>query len=782
MASADFKQVEPLIKELSPPEEVKKSFYQTFFGSLVGQTYFFMGLLAVYLAVVAFLYSYAKAPLQAFLDDLGAFWFWGILATPLICILLFQMLPTALRALREKRLKAVAIGGVPKPGYFRLQPYGASDHYDFKRLDGADRVVLNWLKSTKSSLLYLSGASGVGKSSLLAAGVLPPLRDAGWSVVETRLFGDPVEHLRTALLDAKGIFKRKPANTPSLTDLLRSAAEATARTHTAPLLLVIDQFEEFLILHDEVTHSAFASLLSDLTKSPIDGLKLLLVFRSDYRSLVFKLDLPSLAPGDNWYEISPYNRSEAASMLQGAGRELSPDALDKLFRGLDRIEDAPGLYRPITLNMIGLVLEDMGGTLSSDPSKLIQTYLMNSLTAGTSRDFAKPLLAKMITDAGTKEPHSEAELVNRTHFALWQVRATLAELAGRGLVRRLEGLGATWEIAHDFLARAIGQLIGRLKPTLIGRVRPLVAPVVLLGWAVAFAAAVPFWKVSHRQAVEKALREQFGASIGAAEPPRIAVSLWYVDDSKLASAIPLLEQLDEMVTLGIQTSPATSLEPLKNLPKLQGLDLYDTGITSLEPLKNLPNLSWLRLTANDGITSLEPLKGLPKLSNLGLHITTSRASLEPLKDMTNLSSLGLDNTRIASLEPLGGMTNLSSLSLINTSIASLEPLKSLPNLSYLNLAANEGITSLEPLRGMTKLSTIVLDYTGITSLEPLTGMSNLSYLSITNTSITSLEPLKSLPKLSNLRLGDTRITTLEPLKGMKVEVVGASEQLLSTMR
>jgi hypothetical protein len=171
MGSLDTKQVEPFINKLSPPEDLKRTFYQTFFGSLMGQTFFFMGLLAVYFAAVASLYSYAKAPLQAFRHDLGPVWFWSILAAPLACILLFQTLPTVLRASREKHLKAMAIGGIPKPGYFRLQPYGASDHDAFKRLDGADREVLRWLKS------------GVGKSSLLAAAVLPELRDAGWTVI-----------------------------------------------------------------------------------------------------------------------------------------------------------------------------------------------------------------------------------------------------------------------------------------------------------------------------------------------------------------------------------------------------------------------------------------------------------------------------------------------------------------------------------------------------------------------------------------------------------------------
>ena len=306
MASLDAKQVEPFIKELRRPDELNKTFYQTFFGSLMGQVFFLMGLLAVYLAVVAALYRYAKNPLRAYLDDLGPIWFWAILAAPLVCILLFQMMPTALRALRERRLRAMTIGGFPKPGSFRLQPYTASDHDAFNRLDGADREVLDWLKSAKLSLLYLSGASGVGKSSLLSAAVLPELHDAGWTVVETRLFGDPVERLRKAVLEDERIFKRKPtnANELSLRELLNNAAEATARTQATPLLLVIDQFEEFLILHDETARDAVVLLLSDLSKRPIDGLKLLLVFRSDYQPLVLKLDLPPLVSGESWHQLA----------------------------------------------------------------------------------------------------------------------------------------------------------------------------------------------------------------------------------------------------------------------------------------------------------------------------------------------------------------------------------------------------------------------------------------------------------------------------------------------
>ena len=81
-------------------------------------------------------------------------------------------------------------------------------------------LILNWLKGTQESLLYLSGASGVGKSSIMAADVEPRLHDLGWTIVETRLLGDPVERLRRTLLEAKGLFTREPDAEMALRDLL----------------------------------------------------------------------------------------------------------------------------------------------------------------------------------------------------------------------------------------------------------------------------------------------------------------------------------------------------------------------------------------------------------------------------------------------------------------------------------------------------------------------------------------------------------------------------------
>jgi hypothetical protein len=302
MTVVDVKGLGDLIKSVGPTDEQRQTFGRTFLGSLLGQATILVGMVLIYVAAIVVLRKYALDDLVAFHASVGSLAFWSIIAAPLVFILLFSMLPTAWRALRERRLRATVIGGDEQfnPGYFRLYPYGAADRDTFKRLDGADVAILSWLKSNDAPPLYLSGASGVGKSSLLGAKVLPQLRDCGWTVVETRLFGDPIQRLRAALLAVDSRLARKAPVELPLQELLKKAAEPRGKKRDAPpLLLVVDQFEEFLILHTEEERHAFAALLDDLVKNPIDGLRILLVFRSDYQPLVFKLGLPPLVAGEN---------------------------------------------------------------------------------------------------------------------------------------------------------------------------------------------------------------------------------------------------------------------------------------------------------------------------------------------------------------------------------------------------------------------------------------------------------------------------------------------------
>jgi hypothetical protein len=101
----------------------------------------------------------------------------GVYALPGLVVLAQLIAELAhARTVRRQR-ERVLRSEVADAGYFRLTPYTAFDRDRFTRSDGADRRILQWVEGTTNPVLYLSGDSGVGKSSLLAASLLPSLRN-----------------------------------------------------------------------------------------------------------------------------------------------------------------------------------------------------------------------------------------------------------------------------------------------------------------------------------------------------------------------------------------------------------------------------------------------------------------------------------------------------------------------------------------------------------------------------------------------------------------------------
>jgi hypothetical protein len=70
--------------------------------------------------------------------------------------------------------------------------------------------MVDWLATRTEPVLYLTGDSGTGKSSLLSASVLPRLREREGAprVVEVRIFADPIADLTRALLAPGAVWSR----------------------------------------------------------------------------------------------------------------------------------------------------------------------------------------------------------------------------------------------------------------------------------------------------------------------------------------------------------------------------------------------------------------------------------------------------------------------------------------------------------------------------------------------------------------------------------------------
>ena len=260
-----------LAKGFGPTKEDRKKFSATWLGSSLSQMVILVGLVLTYIAVVVALWAFLKEPLNEIRRDDGNIAFFAFLGAPILIILAFNIIPSMLRARRERRLKIATLAGDVsfKPGYFRLHPYGAGDAAAFVRRDGADAALLDWMRQNVDPILYLSGPSGAGKSSLIGAHLVPKLIGEGWTIFNARVFDDPIKQVADAL----------GASNASVESVYQRL-EAMASGATAPMLLIIDQFEEFLILNQANQQGPLRNLLNQLTAQPIAKVKVLLSLRS----------------------------------------------------------------------------------------------------------------------------------------------------------------------------------------------------------------------------------------------------------------------------------------------------------------------------------------------------------------------------------------------------------------------------------------------------------------------------------------------------------------------
>src|SRR5262249_8320370 len=148
---------------------------------------------------------------------------------------------------------------------FTLRPREREE--DFERADNAHQEILHWVENSREPVLYLTGASGTGKSSLLSAWGFPKLAPAGHVIVKLRGYEDILARLEEGLLQPGFVWEKPPINKGDLGALLERARQRLSQSSEPKrLIIVVDQFEEFLILKDEIRRQSFAHLCSTVSK------------------------------------------------------------------------------------------------------------------------------------------------------------------------------------------------------------------------------------------------------------------------------------------------------------------------------------------------------------------------------------------------------------------------------------------------------------------------------------------------------------------------------------
>lgn len=545
-----------------------------------------------------------------------------------------------------------------------------------------------------------------------------------------------------ASLAEPGVVWQRPPNTNDAVTMLRKAGER-AEKQGKHLLIALDQFEAFLVLG--ANHDAIAKVRTALQTFVVDppaGLTLLIVFRSDYGDLVETLGLPPLRQGDTWKDLGPFSQTAAEQFLREGLPQIDQNMLHRLLKGLAEIEGTPGRFRPVTLNMVGVVFERAGGRLEHPPNMLMQRYIAEAITEPEVADTAPPILERMVTQSGSKRPEVQVTSLSlETGLSDAIVRGSLRRLARHSLVRPLDAAQATWEVSHDFLAQLIGQQLGRLRPSFWSRTRRWAAPAAMVLWVTTTSVGIWLW---HANEVNVAKARLADAGMAFTEVTAKAVS---------AKAISIFSDADLI-------AGKVWLKVLNRHRSLLSLDLSAAVITDLEPLASLTNLKTLELKGTS-VKNLAPLTGLAELQVLNLGQTEVK-DLTPLADLTNLKTLSLEHTDIKDLTPLAGLTNLKTLDVSFTSVSDLTPLVTLANLQTLNVRGTL-VKELAPFTGFTNLRTLDLSYTKLKDWDSLASLTGLQTLKLMGADVADLGPISNLTNLTTLDVGSTQVKDLTPL-------------------
>ena len=259
----------------------------------------------------------------------------------------------------------------PRLPYRGFSAYAEADSDFFFGRDDAISHVMAYLSSTTSGIVVVSGASGVGKSSLLRAGVLARLGTDGlpgapearsWPRLLFTPGTKPLDELavRIAPLVAMSAVdaRRSLAADPGQFRLLaRQAALAEqppdqglggpAPSDPAPrhrLVLVIDQFEQlFTLCRDEGERRVFIAALDSAASAAEPSALVIIAVRADYGGKCAEYPQLAAAVRDHYSLLPMTEESRALAITQPAelaGSRVDQALVNRLLRDAHSNADA----------------------------------------------------------------------------------------------------------------------------------------------------------------------------------------------------------------------------------------------------------------------------------------------------------------------------------------------------------------------------------------------------------------------------------------------------------
>ena len=360
---------------------------------------------------------------------------------------------------------------VPLPAgnpYRGLRPFDVEHRALFFGRDADVRAVLERLRS--EPLVIVAGDSGVGKSSLCRAGVLPLVAEGGldsglaWSIARVVPGREPVVQLAAAvapLLRMDG---------EALTAWIRSEPAALARAlqrarQDQPefgLLVFVDQAEELLSVAAQEDAARFAECCS-LTLSLSQHARWLLTVRGDFVTRLAELPGLGEALPQSLYILRPLSPERLREAVVGPAR-----ACGVRFESETMVEElVDSGQAPVgSLPLVAFALSELWEARDEKNARIPASALdaMGGVSGALSRhadavlarllpiqrEEVRRILLRLVNSDGTRSRRRADELAAGDGQS---ARALEALVAGRLVVARDRAGQTEYELAHETLAR-----------------------------------------------------------------------------------------------------------------------------------------------------------------------------------------------------------------------------------------------------------------------------------------------------------------------------------------
>ena len=366
-------------------------------------------------------------------------------------------------------------GPLPEEPYRGLAVFGPEHAALFFGREREVRAVLERLRA--ASFVLVAGDSGVGKSSLCRAGVLPQLRAGAveqrrFDVITLSLGARPVEAVASALRPWLGV--DEPAAALALrTDPEQLAARARAAPANEGRALFIDGLEELVSLASPDDAESLSRFLGALVvRSP--AFRFLSTARSDFLTRLSAL--PSLGPelGNALYLLRPLTEEGLRQAIEGPARasdfrfvpetlvddlvaaaKVGPGALPLVQFAVTELWHRRDPVRRVIDGAALAAMGGVGGALARHADESIAQL------PSAQRRAAEQILRRLVTAQGTRARRTRADFrpgddVSNALEALVAARILTSSNPQGNLEQG--SAGATYELAHEALIQSWEQL------------------------------------------------------------------------------------------------------------------------------------------------------------------------------------------------------------------------------------------------------------------------------------------------------------------------------------